>query len=102
MKHTVLATKPTVKLDDWLMRTPTGDGYTAPEVLHSIAASTVVGTRPDGKSIRSSSIVKITGRLVETRNTIYQLGRINRGFRAWLRKEGNDYDPKHPLKWREQ
>lgn len=90
-----------IRIDNW--RTVNlGDAYSAPEVNRiAVAGDVAPGAdprRPEGSPIRTSPIVACMGRTVTTKSgTVYQLGRIDPHFRAWLRAEGRPYNPRQPI-----
>ena len=73
--------------------------YTAPELRTVSLKGEVYGHphKPDGKTVRTSSIQSTSGRRVLTRNTAYRLGRISPGYRKWLKEEGIPYNPQNPI-----
>lgn len=60
------------KLDDWAVVT---DPYLAPEIQRPKLCGKVYNHnfRKDGEEITTSAIVKVEGRLVHTRNSVYEL-----------------------------
>jgi hypothetical protein len=90
----------TVKLQDWFVRFDRHDPFAAPEVNPTCLAGTVTGhpRKRDGQRVVTSYIVAAEGRIVTTRSgTRYRLGRIDRAYRRWLRKQGREYNPKQPV-----
>lgn len=75
-----------------------GDVFRAPETC-----SQRIAGKLDGKSICTSSPVATRGRYVRTRSgSVYRLGQIDPGYRAWIRKQKLTYNPKNPLGSREE
>lgn len=92
-------------LHDWCVRLD-GDGYKAPEQCEKYLEGHVFGSPnpsfEDGDHITTSHLDHATGRIVTTRSgSRYRLGRIEPAYRAWLRKQGIPYDPRHPMGRRE-
>ena len=89
-----------VVINNW-STTSLGDPFMAPEI-RPLAVQGVTENdhrRPGKTSIRTSAVVDVSGRTFTTNSgTVYRLGRIDPKFRAWLRKEGREYDPKRPIK----
>ena len=53
-----------------------------------------------GKWLTTSHIASVDGRKVTTRSgSVYKLGRIDPGYRKWLRDNGHDYYPQNPIRW---
>ena len=94
-------TKPTTRvfiLQDWAIK---GSPFDAPELGKQYLSGDVYNhtTRPDGEGVVTSRIVKVEGRFIHTRSgSVYRLGRVERGYRRWMKKEGLDYDRKEPVK----
>jgi hypothetical protein len=54
-----------------------------------------------GDGIRTSAVVKTEGRKIFTvSGSCYQLGKIDPGYRKFLREQGIEYDPRNPVKTR--
>jgi hypothetical protein len=87
------------KIQDWSI-TVKSDGYTAPELISPRLVGIVFGhpVKKDGEKVMSGPIIKVEGRIVTTHSgTVYHLGRIDPGYRKWLKENGIPYDPKHPI-----
>ncbi len=87
-----------VRLDNWSVGS---DPYAAPELkrvwLHGVC--TGHPHKPDGERVRTSNIKSADGRTVTTESgTVYRLGRVDPGYRKWLREKGLAYDPRAPVK----
>ncbi len=52
----------------------------------------------DGLTVRTSVVLSVDGRVIKTRNSTYRLGKIDRKYRAWLKRMGIRYDPQNPVK----
>jgi len=92
--------KPEVRLDAWAVewrKPPGGSAWIAPE----LGSPVLTGTTPDGRWCTTSTIVGAVGRRVETRNTVYVLGRIAPRYRAWLREHRPGWDWRRPVVVRE-
>lgn len=94
-----------VLLQNWFVRyRHLDDFYRAPELNYKVLAGEVYGHPrfPDGKSVKTSSIVAVNGRRVTTAGgTTYLLGRVQKEYRAWLKKEGIPYNPRRPVSIKE-
>lgn len=97
-------TKP-VLLQNWFVRyRHLDDFYRAPELNYKVLAGDVYRHPrfPDGHPVKTSAIVGVNGRLITTKSgTVYKLGRIQREYRMWLRKEGITYNPRRPVSFKE-
>lgn len=73
------------KLTDWSIHT-NADAYTAPELVKVFAIGRLSET--DERRVRTSSIVKIDveRRKIETLNSIYSLGRMDKNYAAWMKR----------------
>ncbi len=81
--------KPSVKLEDWAV-VPTGNSgsYQALRPGNLLVGRAFGHQRIEkGKFIFTSPIVRvdIENKLVETRNTCYQLGEISEEYKAWIK-----------------
>ena len=52
---------------------------------------------PDGTPVTLGTVLKVRGRLVTTRRGTYRLGAVERGYRAWMEKQGLLYDRYQPF-----
>lgn len=91
-----------VLLQNWSIcfRYAGDDIYKAPELDYEVLAGEVYGHPrfPDGKGVKTSGIVSVVGRQVTTRGgTTYRLGKVQKEYRAWLKKEGLPYNPRSPI-----
>jgi hypothetical protein len=94
-----------VKLQDWAVRPRYKDPFMAPEHNPNCLEGLVEGhpRKEDGKRVLTTPIVESEGRIVTTRSgTKYRLGRVSRKYRRWLTKEGLAYNPRQPIKIREE
>ncbi len=90
-------------IDNW-STSLAGNPFQAPEVRALVVTGTTENDprRPGKTPITTSRVVEVNGREFKTRSgTLYRLGRIDPKFRAWLRKEGRQYDPREPIKTKE-
>ena len=87
-----------IKIDNW-STTDTIGPYDAPELSRLRLHGMVFGHPrfPDGKEVRTSSIQNVNGRVIKTRNSIYKLGRIDPGFRKFLKIERPKWDWRKPI-----
>lgn len=90
-------------IHEWAV-VPGGGRYDAPEVAGIRITGVVVDhpKRPGGpKQITTSRVLSADGRFVTTQpGTRYQLGRIEPGYRKWLREQQIPYDPANPIRVR--
>lgn len=87
-----------VIIQEWAVH---ADPFAAPELRRVYLHGRVYGhpREGDGKSVITSKIRDSKGRIVTTESgTVYRLGRINRKYRRYLKKEGIPYDPRNPIK----
>ena len=93
--------KPHVKLENWYI---TSDGirspYKAPELHQPVLHGNAYGHPKfdDGDIIFSTPIVSINGKYIETKNTIYELGKIDSGYLNWCTKNGITINNTDPIK----
>lgn len=89
------------KLENWA--TVLTSPWIAPEIQHLHLAGTVYNhsnpeRHPDGKEIRTSYIVAAKGRIVKTvSGSVYKLGKINKEFRKFLKRERPNWDWRNPI-----
>jgi hypothetical protein len=93
--------KPTVFLHNWSVvpdREP--NPYQAPELIEPRLYGQVVGhpRHEDYTYVTTSPMLTSAGRVVETCNTIYNLGLMSQGYEEWCFHNGIDVDPKMPVK----
>lgn len=91
-----------IRIDNW-RTVQLADIFTAPELSPIGLSGTVAAgfhpIKPAGGDITTSEVVTTAGRLVTTRSgTVYRLGRVERGFRKWLRELGLRFDRHQPVK----
>jgi hypothetical protein len=87
------------RIDNW-STTCNFDPYTAPECQAVLLQGNITGHPrfADGEHITTSAIVGIEKREILTRSgTIYKLGRIDRRFRNWLRKNRPLWNWREPI-----
>lgn len=96
-----------VLLQNWFVRFRHSDDrayYLAPELNYKVIAGDIYGHPrfPDGHGVKTSRIVAVEGRRVTTAGgTTYLLGRVQKEYRAWLKKEGIPYNPRRPVSIKE-
>ena len=79
------------RLENWEVISLIGrDSYKAPEQQALHLQGSVYGhpNFTDGQIIYTSRIVKADGRQVQTRNTLYDLGKVSPKYLEWYRKHG--------------
>ena len=88
-----------VHLQEWSV-VMSGDKYTAPECRRPRLTGLCKNHPkfPDNTRIYSSKILSSEGRVVETLNTKYLLGRIDPKYREWIRDNYGSYDRANPVK----
>lgn len=91
-----------VRLDFWSVVYDQRNPYIPPEG-RALCLKGVIGEghphKPPGSRVVTSGIKTIAGRLVTTGSgTVYQLGRVNRKYRAWMKEKQICYDAKNPIK----
>jgi hypothetical protein len=87
------------RIENWSVNWRSNDPYRAPECAGVAICGLVYGhpQQPDGKSVKTSPIVAAKGRLVWTEHTVYELGKIDRKYRKWLRENRPDWDWRNPV-----
>jgi hypothetical protein len=89
-----------VRLKNWRMvlRGPV-DPFTPPECIPRVLCGNAFGHPkfPDGTEIMSTRPVKVEGRKITTRNTIYILGNIEKEYRKYLKKERPNWNWRKPI-----
>jgi len=81
-------------------RQDTDNPYAAPELFCNVVKGEVYNhpTQQDGKTIMTSQIVKVEGRIVHTRNSVYRLhGRPLKEFLKWMKDKGIPYNGEAPF-----
>ena len=90
-----------IKLEEWSV--VGHDPYLPPEAQVKCLIGTVYNhpQHKDGKRIRTSRIHNVTGRLVQTNNTLYKLGKPHKEYIEWC-QNNNTYIPteEEPIKWK--
>lgn len=94
------------RLENWSLRwagNEPDDVYKAPE-LRGMALQGVVYDHPDhadGTQLVTSPIMSVSGRAVQTRNTLYELGQVDPDYAAWCAREFPErecrFDSDYPL-----
>ena len=89
-----------VILKNWSVRGYNVDPYTAPEArlvcLHGEAHGHP--EFPDGQTVTTSPIKASDKNLVETENTVYELGDADVSYLLWCEAEGIEVDKENPVK----
>ena len=94
-----MMTKEAVILHNWSV-VATGGSYTAPECRSFCLQGEVFGHSrfPEGSSIVTSRIVGVSGRVIKTHSgSKYCLGRIDLGYRKFLRGIRPDWNWRKPI-----
>ena len=89
-----------VVLQDWEVRMRSTDPYCPPECNYNCLSGFPHGhpTKDQQRKVITSGLAKVEGRMVTTKSgTVYQLGRINPKYRAWLKEKGIAYNPAQPI-----
>lgn len=91
-----------VKLENWSVTYSLEDCYVAPELRGGALLGTCYGhpKHKDGSVVKTSQIKKAMGKIVQTRNTIYELGSPDPDYLEWLENHDYNYDPDMPVKVR--
>ena len=95
--------KPIVHLDDWsIVPGAELNPYQAPEMATVKLHGRVTGHpfHDDGTYVTTSTPQASYGELIETHNTIYELGRMSSGYGEWCFHNGIEVDPKLPFKFK--
>ncbi len=79
-------------IENWWTE-PGGNGFTAPEI-----AGIVICGDFEGRPIRTSTVARVEGTVVYTRNSVYQLGTIKPQFLAYLKQCKYKFDPENPIR----
>lgn len=91
-----------IRVEEWrtvaLQRTPYDAPETCPVAISGRVPPGADPRKPEGSPITTSPIAAIEGRIVTTRSgTRYLLGRIDKGFRAWLREHRPEWNHREPI-----
>ena len=89
-----------IKLENWSVTFAGGDPYTPPEAQIKILQGNAFGhpRSKDGEFIHTSPVVKVEGRVATTfSGSVYELGKIDPKYRAWLKKNFPQWDYRRPL-----
>lgn len=92
--------KPVVLLEDWsVVYKHFGTPYSAPETREAILYGKVDNHpfQDDGEYVYTTAPIASVGLEVETRNTIYVLGRANENYVEWCAKNDIKCDPMNPF-----
>lgn len=94
-----------MRLENWSVskRFGSNDAYRDPAVVPSCLVGRVYGhsneRHRDGKEIITSGIESVEGRVVRTRSgSVYELGRIDPEYKAYLKEHHPDWDWRNPIK----
>ena len=90
-----------VILQNWRCVSCSYNPYLAPELRGLSLTGNAYGHPKfeDGKNIRTSAVVLVDGRVVQTRSgTRYLLGRVDPDYRKYLRKIRPDWNWRQPLR----
>jgi len=89
-----------MRLENWLV-TGTADPYLSPELQRKQISGEVYGhpTRPNGRRILTSAILRIDGNVITTGNSVYTLGEPDPVYVEWCRENGHHVPtPEQPIK----
>lgn len=95
-----------MKLNNWSVTEANTSPFCAPEA-RGVALQGVVDEHrelgpSDGKSLRTSEIVGVEGRVITTYSgSVYELGTISPEYRAWLRENCPEWDWRNPITFEE-
>lgn len=84
-------TKPLVNINNWCVITdPSASPYDPPELHGKCLYGTVTGhpKKSDGMDVVTSQIIRVAGRVVETRNTTYRLLKPSEQYVEYCLKDG--------------
>jgi hypothetical protein len=98
--HILLGEMIIPRIDNWSTTTNVCDAYTAPECQTVCLQGDITGHArfEDGEHVYTSPIVGVEKREILTKTgTIYTLGKIDRRFRYWLRKNRPDWNWREPI-----
>jgi hypothetical protein len=89
-----------VKIENWSTGNCDSNPFLAPEITGIHLRGQVYGHpgKTDGAWVKTSRIQSINGKMIETLNTIYELGEPNPDFLKWMKMEGIEFDPDNPIK----
>ena len=66
--------KPVYKMENWGIIEYDPDPYKAPELRTQCLVGDRIGPGDDVKCVKTSSILGVSGKYIETKNTLYDLG----------------------------
>ena len=91
-----------VILKNWSVRGYNNTPYTAPECQRFCLHGEAYGHPRfvDGKAITTSPIQASINNLVETTNTVYELGEADTSYLLWCEENGIKVDSENPVKIR--
>jgi|TARA_Y100000310_G_scaffold334693_1_gene415001 hypothetical protein len=92
--------KKEIKIHDWTLINDKTDPYKAPETINRRLHGKVYGhpIHEDGTIIRTSSIIKVYQRTVETESgSVYKLGYISPKYKRWIDENGHTYNQADPF-----
>jgi hypothetical protein len=88
------------RLENWSIGS-NQNGFTAPEIVKLFLRGSVYGHPKfnDGERVHTSQIVSVHARIVTTKTgSSYKLGKIDKGYRKWLKANVPDWDYRKPIK----
>jgi hypothetical protein len=89
------------RLEDWAIEVDDDPAYLPPEQRSRSIVGVVYGhpRKTDGERVRTSPIVNVDGRRVQTRSgSVYHLGEINRRYLSWMREKGFVFSADDPVR----
>lgn len=87
-------------IENWSLESES-DFYKAPELKRMQICGKVYNhpDANDGKTIKTSFVKSVKGKIVHTRNSVYQLGEVDPNYKKWVEEnhdKGWDWD--NPIK----
>lgn len=93
-----------IRLENWSCCSSIDDPWMSPELkvlLGGLQLQGEVYGHPkfvDGKHVVTSSVQSVEGKVVKTKNTEYELGKVNPDFKKFIEKSGYKFDDDCPIK----
>lgn len=92
--------RPIPVIENWACVYSEECSFKAPERSILLVKGTVFGHSKykDGKTIQTSCIREVEGKIIHTQNSTYRLGEPKKEWLDWMKENGIDFDPENPIR----
>lgn len=89
------------KLENWSVHRKIESWCAPEEQPNPIIVGEVYGNpdHKDGKQVQLTRVRKIEGRIITTKNSVYELGKMKEDYRQFLINSGFEIDEENPIKF---